>query len=104
MEEIRQDEVVDYLRHGLLRSLQRSSDNEMLREIADAVLSGHTTLREALGSQAYGEALGELLQKVGDDPEALSPEALARYNEEARGFEDRLAAEHGMTITGGRDH
>ncbi|MEE6258726.1 hypothetical protein [Plantactinospora sonchi] len=100
MEELRQDEVVDYLRHGLLRNLQRSSEDEMLREIADAVLSGHITLREALGSRAYGEALGGLLEKVGDDPDALSPEAQARYAEEARGFEERLATEQGITIIG----
>lgn len=100
MEELGRDEVVDHLRYGLLRNLQRTSGDEVLREIADAVLSGHVTLREALTSRAYGEALGGLLEKVGDDPDALSPEARARYAEEARGFEERLASEQDIRIVG----
>ena len=43
----------------LLQHLSRNSPDERLREMASGVLKGEVSLADAVGSSAYGEAIGQ---------------------------------------------
>jgi hypothetical protein len=91
MNEITRAELDEHIRYGLLRTVKRSAEGELLREIADAVLAGHITWSGALRSGVYAEALVAFLDTVNDDPDALSDDVLERCAQEARAFEQRLS-------------
>ena len=96
MTEITQAELDEHIRYGLLRTVQRSAEDELVREMADAVLAGHITWSEALRSSVYSEALTALLHSVNDDPDMLSDEMLVRCTHEARVFEKRISDQYGI--------
>ncbi|MGC9670598.1 hypothetical protein ACNTMW_29140 [Planosporangium sp. 12N6] len=98
---ISREELVGHLELGLLRTVQRTADDPLLRELAGEVLAGNTTLTEAMRSSAYGEPLAVLLDRVAEDPDALGDGTLDRYREQVRAFEERLSAEQGITIEPG---
>lgn len=89
-------ELIEHARYGLLRSVKLSAEDELVREIADAVLAGHVTWSEALHGSVYSEALTAFLDKVNVDHHSLSNEMLKQCKDEARAFEYRLAGEYGI--------
>ncbi|MFI0911217.1 MULTISPECIES: hypothetical protein [Streptomyces] len=72
--------------HEALRHLAGGSGGEVLREMAQEVLSGRMRLHEAVRVGAYSEALTESVETAQAAWESLSPEERERGTAEARRF------------------
>jgi hypothetical protein len=80
----------------LRESLQRLADqghSAELREMAQSVLGGRITLREAALSQAYGAALSERVEAFVHDYQSMDADERDALVDEGRRRLDRLALE-----------
>lgn len=94
---------LDDLAHGdpgttrmLRESLRRLADqghSAELREMAQGVLGGRITLREAALSQAYGSALAERVQTFLHEYQSMAPAEREALVDEGRRRLERLAQE-----------
>ncbi|MDT0451793.1 hypothetical protein [Streptomyces hesseae] len=72
--------------HEALRHLADGSGGEVLREMAQEVLSGRMRLHEAVRVGAYSDALTESVETAQEAWERLSPEQREERTAEARRF------------------
>jgi hypothetical protein len=76
-----------------LTRLADSAGDDAIREMAGQILAGAMRWSEAARSHAYGEALAQMISPVVEDPELLSPEAIAEWQAEAEASFETFAEE-----------
>jgi hypothetical protein len=80
--------------HKALRTLADNPNADgTLKEMAREVLSGRLGMREALGSGAYLEAIGDRMAELKRADERLTPEERAAQEERARRWFEQQAEE-----------
>jgi len=98
----------DHIVEEMLRHLQRHAADERLRDLAGDVLGGPLTLREAVASPAYAEAVAPAVDAYGERyaaMDATSREQEARRAEAVvRQLDDRTGSAGSSVWAGGGDH
>jgi hypothetical protein len=77
------DQAAVRVEREFLRRLSTSAPDDAIRDMASEILAGRIRWSEAARSHAYGEALAQMITPVVEDPEILSPDALANWQAEA---------------------
>jgi len=83
-EEISFDEATAQVERDFLLRLATTAKDDAIRQLADDILAGRIRWSEAARSLAYGEALAQVMTPVVEDPQLLSPDAIAGWEAEAR--------------------
>ena len=82
-EEISFDEAAARVERDFLRRLAASAGDDAVRELAGEIRAGRIRWSEAARSYAFGEALAQMMTPVVENPELLSPDAIAGWQAEA---------------------
>jgi hypothetical protein len=86
------DDAAARIERDFLHRLATTAEDDAIREVAGEILAGRLRWSEAARSQAYGEALAQVMTPVVEDPRFLSPEAIAGWQADAHASIDALGS------------